>query len=756
MATANCSQYIQQLARELRQQEMVSDVLKRTLAESTGMDTQQVDELVIRKTVGGPTRFRPVTREQLSLRLAEQEASMKRMAKKLRAVQAAKKDAAVQRALQPPSASGPLGSAGPGGASHRPSWAGTSLPVVPGAASHTANAAGTVSALAAEVDALRAQVAARDTVVSEQQSELSEQAAQLASLQATRDKLTRTKSKHDATAAELAALRAEVSSRDASTQGRAGARAGLQDEVELLQQRLRAAQREAEAAAAEHNHASKKAKREVADAAAQAGSFKRRMVAVQKQLDASLDTNSALKRRAVALGEAVEEHKARCAEQAASKAALQRTVDELQEQLATQKASLRDSQGASSSLQQRLTLAEAEARAAGGRADKAAQLSEQVLQLQEELSAAKKQCSDLEAAKNRVHETARRMTEAHKSARAELAALHKAQEEAGSTADSSKRRVQQLQEEAAQLKGEHQAAVVRCSAAEERAAAAEASLAAARQDTGATLQEETVTERDAARADLLAASAEIESLQRQLETAQAGAGVDTPRRAPSQRQASDAGRQPYDTREGPGAPSWKWAETGQIGALQAAYRRATRKLCACGDSMLAAAAAVQDKVASLDGQLQERFADIASQFDVDNAAVADAVSRLIAVLEGFQDFSNEQLQTAVKHAADEVEVVSKDLLHIATQADVTRSAYANWHAYSAQLDRVVQEIRLGCARYKLGDTDRTARAAVQAMAKALERHVPMPPPLLEERVQAYDNTPPDPARGDPSGGAAAS
>ena len=732
-------------------------MLKRTLADSTGMDAQQVDELVIRKTVGGPARFRPVTREELSQQLAHQEAAMKRMSKKLKAAHAAKKDAAVQRALHrsgpsPPSTGFPSSGGVEGG---RPSWAGTSLPALPGAIpAASASGAGTVSALAAEVDALRAQVAARDAVAAEQQAELAEQASQLAVLQATRDKLARTKAKHDATAADLAALRAQVASQDSSAAGRDGARAALQDEVDVLQQRLRAAQREAEAADAEHNHAAKKAKREVADAAAQAGSFKRRMAAVQKQLDASLDANSALKRRAVALGEALEEHKARNAEHTAAKETLQHTVEELQGQLAASKSSLRESQDASSSLQQRLELARAEAAAAGGRADKAAQLSEQVLQLQGELSAAKKECSELEAAKNRVHETARRMTEAHKAARAELAALQKAQAEAGSDMDSSKKRVLELQGEVAKLTGAAQAAAVRTEAAEGRAAEAEAALAAARAEAGGSAAA-AVAERDAARADLLAASAEIESLQRQLETAEAGAGVDTPRRAPAARRASDGGVQPYDTKGGPGAPSWKWAATAQIGTLQAAYRRGTRKLGSCGDSMLAAAAAVQDKIATLDGELQEKFADIASQFDVSNDAVAEAVNNLISVLEAFQSFSTEQLQGAVKHAADEVEGVSTDLLDMAKRMDSTRSAYANWHAYSAQLDRVMHEIRLGCARYKLGDTDRTARAAVQAMAAALERHVPMPPPLLEERDEQYDAVPPDSARGG-GGGAAAS
>jgi hypothetical protein len=175
----------------------------------------------------------------------------------------------------------------------------------------------------------------------------------------------------------------------------------------------------------------------------------------------------------------------------------------------------------------------------------------------------------------------------------------------------------------------------------------------------------------------------------------------------------------------------------QVGALQASYRRATKKLGVCGDSMLKASQAVQGKVASLDGELQEQFADIASQFDVSNDAVASAVNALIGTLEGFQSFSSDTLQHAVQHAAGEVEGVSGDLLDMALRVDATRSAYANWHAYSAQLDKVIHEIRLGCARYQMGDTDGTARAAVQAMAQALDRHVPGAPPLLEMRTEQF-------------------
>jgi len=53
------SAHIRALQRRLREQELVSDVLKRSLRASASMTEQQVDDLVVRKTVAGPLRFRP-------------------------------------------------------------------------------------------------------------------------------------------------------------------------------------------------------------------------------------------------------------------------------------------------------------------------------------------------------------------------------------------------------------------------------------------------------------------------------------------------------------------------------------------------------------------------------------------------------------------------------------------------------------------------------------------------------------------------
>lgn len=80
---------VQKAERRLREQELVSDVLKGMLESSAGMSREevrplerfravpcifqrarcmfQIDRQVIMKTIGGPKRFRPKTREEMTL-----------------------------------------------------------------------------------------------------------------------------------------------------------------------------------------------------------------------------------------------------------------------------------------------------------------------------------------------------------------------------------------------------------------------------------------------------------------------------------------------------------------------------------------------------------------------------------------------------------------------------------------------------------------------------------------------------------------
>lgn len=53
------SAHIRALQRRLREQELVSHVLKQSLQSSSSMSSADVDDLIIRKTVAGPLRFRP-------------------------------------------------------------------------------------------------------------------------------------------------------------------------------------------------------------------------------------------------------------------------------------------------------------------------------------------------------------------------------------------------------------------------------------------------------------------------------------------------------------------------------------------------------------------------------------------------------------------------------------------------------------------------------------------------------------------------
>eukprot|EP01138_Halocafeteria_seosinensis_P006602 gb/GECG01006750.1/.p1 GENE.gb/GECG01006750.1/~~gb/GECG01006750.1/.p1 ORF type:complete len:834 (+),score=117.33 gb/GECG01006750.1/:1-2502(+) len=59
------SRNVQKMAKDLRHQENVSSILRKTVIDMTDLGPPEVDDLILRKTVGGPSRFGERTREEL-------------------------------------------------------------------------------------------------------------------------------------------------------------------------------------------------------------------------------------------------------------------------------------------------------------------------------------------------------------------------------------------------------------------------------------------------------------------------------------------------------------------------------------------------------------------------------------------------------------------------------------------------------------------------------------------------------------------
>lgn len=71
------TQMIQSLKKKLKEQEFVSDVLKEELGKKAELSREEVCDYVVRKTISGPKRFRPLTREELELQIIELEKKVK-------------------------------------------------------------------------------------------------------------------------------------------------------------------------------------------------------------------------------------------------------------------------------------------------------------------------------------------------------------------------------------------------------------------------------------------------------------------------------------------------------------------------------------------------------------------------------------------------------------------------------------------------------------------------------------------------------
>ena len=90
-ATSKTSQKGKQviaLQGQLRDQELVVDVLKGEIAQAGKMNEDMINELIIKKTLGGPKRFRPKSREEMMLEIKSLDSKHK---KALGALEAAKR-----------------------------------------------------------------------------------------------------------------------------------------------------------------------------------------------------------------------------------------------------------------------------------------------------------------------------------------------------------------------------------------------------------------------------------------------------------------------------------------------------------------------------------------------------------------------------------------------------------------------------------------------------------------------------------------
>jgi len=87
--TSAKAQYIASLQGHAHERELVIDVLKSSLASATGRSVADVDQLILKKTTGGPKRFRPKSREELGLEIAELEKKLSDSARALTRLESA-------------------------------------------------------------------------------------------------------------------------------------------------------------------------------------------------------------------------------------------------------------------------------------------------------------------------------------------------------------------------------------------------------------------------------------------------------------------------------------------------------------------------------------------------------------------------------------------------------------------------------------------------------------------------------------------
>jgi len=62
---------MQILQKEIRRQELVAEVLKIFVEKRCDLTREQIDDLVLKKTIGAPVRFAPTSREELALEIVK-------------------------------------------------------------------------------------------------------------------------------------------------------------------------------------------------------------------------------------------------------------------------------------------------------------------------------------------------------------------------------------------------------------------------------------------------------------------------------------------------------------------------------------------------------------------------------------------------------------------------------------------------------------------------------------------------------------
>eukprot|EP01033_Poteriospumella_lacustris_P003916 gene3916-2781_t len=67
------TQLIQALRNKIKDLELINDIIKEELTRKAELETDEVNDLIIRKTLGGPKRFRPLSREELENKIVDLE-----------------------------------------------------------------------------------------------------------------------------------------------------------------------------------------------------------------------------------------------------------------------------------------------------------------------------------------------------------------------------------------------------------------------------------------------------------------------------------------------------------------------------------------------------------------------------------------------------------------------------------------------------------------------------------------------------------
>ncbi|EQC32431.1 hypothetical protein, variant [Saprolegnia diclina VS20] len=174
------SALIQSLRKKQREQDLLIDVLKEALATKAPEFQDSlplVNEFVLKKTLSGPKRFRPKTREELELEFLDLDKKYKRAVQSLKSTKAAMTSNAKEEVS--PQDNGDVCEDGE-------------------AKSIAANDAEAVKTLQEEVDRLRIAIASKDVNLHAQLTEIETLHQQLAQLTAIQDKYDRAKQKYAA------------------------------------------------------------------------------------------------------------------------------------------------------------------------------------------------------------------------------------------------------------------------------------------------------------------------------------------------------------------------------------------------------------------------------------------------------------------------------------------------------------------------------------------------------------------------------